>query len=171
MTSALETYNEAANSIHEKKKTLNGEGEKLSRQREYFLDAVERCEVINDTEAGAKAKKGLVVIDEKLRNVERELEQLDLTPLAQMVFVEVEQRLSELKGGMEEQWQRIVKARIAFLQELKQLGDLRQEAGNLCYSTGGAAIQLRRNPLPAPGISGQHQFVVDLGHINQLIRS
>jgi hypothetical protein len=96
---------------------------------------------------------------------------LNLEPLAEAVFSEAQEQLTTLKQAIEAQWEKVIEARINFLLELKELGELRRQCHGICWGTNGAARTLRRNPLPAPGICGQHRLVIDLATINDLIKA
>lgn len=167
---SVKLFNKASNDIKYYQTQLKGEKDKLERQRGYFVDSLERAELIEDDDAVTKSKYGLEIIDKKLKEIDEKLNGMGLVQHAEDVFTESEEEINKLKVRFQNQWETIIKARIQFLQELKKLGELRKMAAGICYGTNGAASVLRRNPLQKPGISGQFELQVKLDQINDLIR-
>jgi len=168
---SLEKYNKTATSLQANQGALKAERDKLQRQLAYFQDQLEMAKTIESKEDITKCESGITIVSGKLKEVETQLDQGILVTLAQGVIDEAEQEIGKLHNQIQDQWEIIIKARVQYLEELKQLGKLRKETQAICWQTHGVSQALRRNPLPMPGVNGQHQFVVDLQHINQLIEA
>jgi hypothetical protein len=168
---SLTIFNELSNNLHNKQSELNSEKDKYTRQLIFFTDELDRAKTINDDKLISKADKAISVVTDKLEEINNSLEQLNLIPYAECVYQEAKEKILELKTECEKQWDKIIESRITFLKEIKKLGELRKECRDICHQTGEAGRVLRRNPLPTPGVSGQHQLIITLDHINDLIIS
>jgi hypothetical protein len=168
---SLKEFNQLSNSIQGRRKELSEDAEKFQRQLAFFHAEMERNISLNDTESIAKTEQAIYLITMKLNDVEKELEGLHLAPLAELVYQECEEKITELRQLVGDQWQKAIDARVNFLIELEKLGELRRASQDLSGQVGGAFHVLRRNAPDPIGFSGQHNLQVLLPQINSLLKT
>jgi hypothetical protein len=166
---SLEQFNQIKNNLSSNIQNLEEQKVKFQRQLAHFVEGLESGQTVGDKELIKKSQQGINILEEKLHLIDSQLNNLNLVPYAQNVIDEAETMLSDLHEKVQQQWEKIISKRIEFLKSLEEMGKLRRKAQEVCWATSEPARVLRMNPLPYPGISGQHQLIVPLDHINKLI--
>jgi DNA repair ATPase RecN len=168
---SLARFNQMNSDIQGMTETLNKEKAKFQRQLNCFEDDLERSQIVGDQKGIVNATKGINIITEKLTAINDDLSKLNLSDYALAVFQEAEEGIRDIHDCFQSQWENIIEARIKFLNELEKLGAMRRNCQRLCWATMEPAKVLRRNPLDAPHISGQHNLVVDLSLLNKCLNT
>jgi hypothetical protein len=144
---SLKKYNEYCSSFNDRKGELEQEKVKHQRHLALFSAELETAQLLQDKGRIAKAQAGVDLLIGRLAAVNKDLESMDATPLAEQVLDESEEIMGQLRRIVDAQWQRAREARILFLQELQELNLLRRQSQELSWATKAAMKDLRRNPL------------------------
>jgi hypothetical protein len=167
---ALEEFHHHCSTVGVRRKKLEDNQEKLLRQLNYFQGEVERAQILNDERNEKKALQAISIIDEKLAENNKAFEELNITPYAERALQEIMSRRRTLEDSVEEKWQAALEARHIFIKKLEELGELHSQSINLAHESKPIALVLKQNPVREIGISGQHQLVVNLDLINDILR-
>jgi hypothetical protein len=168
---SLKKYNEYVNSFHERKTVLEEEKVKHERHFALFSAELETAQLLKDEKRIAKAQAGVDLLIGRLKTVNADLEGMNIRPLAEQVLFESEEIKNQLHRAVEQQWQRAREARILFLRELEELGNLRRKSQELSWATLDAMKALRRNPLEPIGYGvNRLEFLVEQNIIDNLLK-
>lgn len=166
-------YREFMNDLEINKGALLTEKEQHERHLFIFQNELQAATLMEDENRIEKAKQGIELIQKKIDDVNEKIGELNITPLAQAVISEANDKLSEMNQEATALWQSMIEARIEFMKKLSALGELKRESEILAHSTNGASSFLKIQPLTLKVIrySGQHQLVCDLPLLNKLLKT
>lgn len=170
---SLQKFNQFIENLSETKNDLLNQKEKLSNLLAALKQEVTLASSLGDINREQQAEATIITVNDKIKEVNWQLSELNVEPLAQDVINEAEVKLGKLQAQATELWGNMLDARIVFLKKVEELGELRRKSQEVCWQTQNATIALRKQPLADTKVikfNGQHNLIVDLPLLNRLLK-